>query len=224
MPLPIQRLALGALLGLTALASHAQAFKLECPDPRGKGVEAKSIKSLAAGVVERRGKHELRVKTAKGLRKLVDKAPHDEPLSGLHYYFCDRKEGFVLLRVEDGSTFTGNLVVEATGQVLPAGQTVLFTPDRKAYWASVQEDGLDGEVWKIYTANGAVSWSGYNFLHEKGEGGRMYAELANPTWAPNGQFIAQAQCLNKLDRTWKVRLTRISGEWDWRPKKACPAP
>lgn len=224
MPSPLNRLALYSLLGLAASFAHAEALKLECADPRGKGVEAKLIKSLAAGVVERRGKHELRIKTAKGLRKLVDKPPHDEPVSGLHYHFCDRKEGFVLLWVENEATFTGQLVNEATGQVTPAGETVLFSPDKRAYWASEQPDGLDGQVWKIHAANGVLSWSGYNFLTEKGNSGKMYAHLANPAWAANGQFIAQAQCLNKLERTWKVRLARISGEWDWRPKKACPQP
>lgn len=101
--------------------SHAEPFSLSC-DSSIK--EHKLIRTIAPEVAKRTGKHELKITTAKGILTFIDKPPHDEPLAGTHYYFCDRKEGFIFLQVENETLFTGKLINEQTGLITDAGQDV----------------------------------------------------------------------------------------------------
>jgi hypothetical protein len=199
---------------------HAEPFMLSC---NSSLKEQALIRSRAPEVASRKGKHELKIVTAKGILTFTDKPPHDEPLSGVHHYFCDRKEGFILLRVEDESLFTGKLINEQTGVVTDAGQDVLFSADRRAYFATEQPDGLDGETWNIYAIDGRRSWSGYSFIPKSNEPLRLSAYLENAKWLPNGEFSATASCGPDSGKKWTVKLVKDKGYWDWKPKKNCPS-
>ena len=212
------------LLALSTLAAAQdnKPLTLSCPDPRDKGQEAKLIRKLASDIVKRTSRHQLDIQVAGTVKKLVDKPPHDEPLAGLHYYFCDRKEGFILLYKEDESDFGGTLINEQTGTLTPGGQTVMFSPDRRAYFATVQPDGLDGEEWSIYAVDGKQSWSGYSFIPNPKKPDYAYAYLDKPAWTATGEFTASASCATKQETTWPVKLVKKDGKWDWAPKKTCP--
>ncbi|KQV58069.1 hypothetical protein ASE26_24250 [Duganella sp. Root198D2] len=180
------------------------------------------INRLASGVVARKGAHLLKVTTKAGVQTFKDKPPYDEPLDGVHHYFCDRKEGFILIKVEDGGEFTGKLIDEQTGTVMKGGESVLFSEDRRAYLASEHGDGLDGDVWTIYAVNGQVSWTGYNFISAPDQSYR-YVDLGMPAWMPNGELVASATCASDENRKWKMKLVKNNGQWDWAPRKKCPA-
>ena len=120
-------------LGLSGCLNLAWADgpHLACGDADNEPrVEAKRIAGRAQGVVRRESKHVLSVRTVGGVLRFTDKPPHDEPLSGTHYHFCDRRDGFILLQVEDESDFTGVLIDEATGRKTEGGEQVLFSNDQ----------------------------------------------------------------------------------------------
>jgi hypothetical protein len=201
--------------------SDEKALELSCKDPRHDGREASLIAAQAKDIVVRQSLHQLVINTLNKTLTFVDKGPHDEPMSGTHYYFCNRKEGFILLSKEDEVISTGTLINEATGQIIPGGERVLISQDRRAYLVAIQPDGMDGQEWEIYFISGKLSWRGYNFIRR--EGPELYAEayLSAPTWQSNGQLTAIAQCTSNLDKTWKVTLKKIDGDWDWYPKRKC---
>ncbi|SFF96236.1 hypothetical protein SAMN05518865_106305 [Duganella sp. CF458] len=77
-------------------------------------------------------------------------------------------------------------------------------------------------MWKVYAANGKLSWSGYDFIPASDPNYR-YADLNTPTWMPNGELVANASCSSDPDRKWKVKLVKNNEQWDWAPRKKCPA-
>ena len=215
----------GFLVFLIMASMSAQAenntMKLECADPRNKGVEANLIRSLASGVAIRKSSHQLQIKTDIRVMSFLDEPPYDEPIGGKHYYFCDRKSGFILLTTLDSTDFTGTLINEKTGAVSPGGETIIFSIDNRAYFLSEHSSGMDGDKWKIYSMSGKLSWEGYNFIPREDNQSFMYAYLNDPTWSPSGEFTATAQCTKLLDKTWRVTLKKIKGAWDWSPKRKC---
>lgn len=220
MKIPSQSILL-VFLALSSTMLQAAPLELSCSSS-DTDKEQSRIRKLAPGVVVRKGAHLLKVTTAAGVQSFKDQPPYDEPLDGLHHYFCDRKEGFILVKVEDGGLFTGKLVNEQTGAVIDGGESVYFSEDRRAYLASAQPDGMDGSEWKVYAANGKLSWSGYNFIRASDPNER-YADLDTPTWMPNGELLANAACSADPDRKWKVKLVKNKDQWDWAPRKKCPA-
>ena len=61
-----------------------------------------------------------------------------------------------MLLKEDEALFTGALVDDATGALLPGGQKVLFSKNAQYYLAYEQPDGQDGETIKLYRRNGTL--------------------------------------------------------------------
>ncbi len=171
-------------------------------------------------MVARKGKHVLQVTTKAGVLTYKDKPPYDDPMDGVHYTFCDRKEGYILVQHNETS-LSGKLINEATGVVTNGGQSVIFSDDRRAYFADEQQDGRDGSDWTIYTADGKKSWSGVSVL-ESGKPAAMYAFLEAPTWLPSGELAATAYCINEESRKWQVKLVKKNNTWDWTPRKQCP--
>ena len=214
-------LLLAALAGCLNLA-HGANLNFACGyDDNDPAVEAKHIAASAQGVVRREDKHVLSVRTAQGVLRLTDKPPHDQPLNGVHYHFCDRRDGFILILVEDEADFNGMLIDEASGRKTEAGPEVLFSNDRRAYFAETAPDGLDGQVWTIRAVDGTTSWSGYSFI-EKSKG-VSDTSLDTPAWTDRGEFTAMAQCLTDDKQRWKVKLTKVGGQWQWLPRRTCPA-
>jgi hypothetical protein len=210
-----------SFLALLATQAYAHPLKLECQNANEVQAESARLRSLSGDMVRRRSKHQLTVITRAGSRQFTDQPPHDEPLSGVHYHFCARKDGWVLLTKDNQGVFTGVLVNETTGQVAPAGETVLFSEDRRAYLATEQPDGLDGNVWSVYSVDGRKSWSGYSFISRDAAQGTIDSTLSDPAWTPTGELTATATCLEDLAVQWQVKLVKKAGAWDWQPRKRC---
>lgn len=212
---------LAGVLVTYTIPAVAGTLSLDCPIPVNEREEKKKIQQMAKGVVERKSPRELQVTVNGKVLRFVDKPPYDEP-DGTYYRFCDRKDGFILLMFAEDDLFTGKLINEANGQVTPGGERAVFSADRRAYFTSEQPNGLDGNVWNIYAIDGRRSWSGFNYIPLNGNRGYKTAELSNPKWESNGEFSAEAYCVLRTETKWKVKLVKIAGAWDWRPKRKCP--
>lgn len=215
---------LAAILACIAAPAQAAPLTLECRDSLADGAgEQRQIKALGQGVVSRPSADVLRVTVLGTALTFRDEAPDDDEMRFVRYRFCDRKDGFILIGHSSFDVATGKLINEATGKVTPAGYRVVLSPDRRAYFAAEQPDGLDGNVWLIHALDGRQSWSGFNYIPHAQDTGRMTAYLADAAWEPDGRFSAQAQCVFQRTTEWKVTLTNHGGKWDWRPKRACPS-
>ena len=212
-----------AFFVLLATQASANSLKLACENANEVKAESARLRSQPDDVVRRRSKHQLTVTTQAGTKQFIDQPPHDEPLAGVHYFFCDRKDGWVLVTKDDQAVFTGALINLTTGQVTPAGETVLFSPDRRAYFATEQPDGLDGEVWSVYSIDGRKSWSGYSFISSETQQDTIDSYLSNPTWTATGELTATAACVGKLEVQWRVKLVKKADDWNWQPRKRCGA-
>ncbi|MDM5175754.1 hypothetical protein PO883_00820 [Massilia sp. DJPM01] len=210
------------LLAMAAEAAPAAGLRLECSDSGDAAKEAARIRAAAAGVVTRTSQRALRVQAGGKTLAFADEPPYDDPYGGMRYAFCARKEGFILVLAGDFYLGTGKLINEATGALTPAGESVMLSPDRRAYFASAQPNGLDGSSWAIYALDGRQSWEGYNFLPHPVKPGHMAATLADQRWEANGEFSTLASCFYGKSAPWRVKLVKSDGAWDWRPRRTCP--
>ena len=207
-----------AALALAGTTLQAAPLELKCP-VRDGGDQAR-ISKLGAGVVVRKSTHLLQVSTKAGVQSFKDEPPYEEPMDGVHYNFCDRQEGFILVHVDDIYESTGKLINEQTGAVTEGGTSVLFSEDRRAYLASSHGGGLDGDAWHVYSVNGELSWSGFNFITAPDNRSR-YVDLRMPAWTPTGELVATATGASDQNRQWKMKLVK-NGWWYWAPSKKCP--
>jgi len=156
--------------------------------------------------------HTLEVKFANGSKSFKDEAPFDYELDGVKYNYCDYNATvkFHLIRKRDQDLFTGVLMSETSGKLLDAGQSVIFSPDGKKYFASRQPNGMDGTQWFIFTANGELEW----------QGDSMADTLVEPGWNSEGKFQAKYRCGDEDYKT--VILTKSGKQWSWDPEPKCP--
>ena len=77
-------------------------------------------------------KHRLEVSWVGGRQAVVNKPPYDEPFAGTTRAYCgfDARLNLHLLLKRDERLFTGVLLDDRIGRILPGGQTVMFSPDR----------------------------------------------------------------------------------------------
>jgi hypothetical protein len=166
---------------------------------------------------KRLGKHVIEVGWARGKRILKDKPPYNEPLDGVRWAYCGYKADLKLhmLLKEDEALFTGALVDDVTGALLPGGQKVLFSKNAEYYLAYEQPDGQDGETIKLHRRNGTLMWEGYNgFLSADGKD--VLANFEDMHW--DDQNRPQAIAHLNDGKTQTVTLTQGSaGKWDWLP-------
>lgn len=203
-----------------ASAAHGAGLKLECKDLRPTiKAEAKLIAQKAQGVVSRT-KTQLNIKV-NGRTIVMKDVVSDDEMEGTYTYFCDRKDGYILLSVFDGSDAGGTVIEESTGKLLQGGVPVVFSEDRQHYLAQTHTSGSDVETWNVYT-NGKLRSQGGSALMSKDEMG-IVAPLINPVIDAQGRVTAEAQCLNKPEVKWPVALNDKGGKWRWAPVKKCPA-
>jgi hypothetical protein len=202
--------------------AHAESFTMRC-DGDDLSKEAVRIKSLAPNIVLRKNKT-LMIRVAKKTIKYQDVPA--EGLDNVQYRFCDRQNGYILIQAAEQMDWGGQLIVESTGEKQEAGDLLIFSKDHKAYFASSNIDGLDGNVWKVnFSDTGISSWEGYSFIVDPSKDG-LYALawLSDPKWTDRGELVATASCLNSEkhipDHTVKL-IKGKNGEWDWSPKNKC---
>jgi hypothetical protein len=180
---------------------------LSCNDSNRKFNETTRIRSLAEDVVVRKSKNVLKVNVSGKVLIFRDES-EDKPFGGSRYAFCDRRNGLILLHEHDDGGVSGKLINEATGIITPGGIDVMVSKDGRAYFASDQVDGMDGQYWTIYWMDGRKAWQGKS----------VAGALSEPRWLENGEFSATAHCLEDYEKSWTVKLIkRNNGKLDWSP-------
>lgn len=205
---------------MCALNASAQALVLQSTYPS----EGVAIQVLGQGRIERVSDTRLRIRLARKTLVFDNLPPHDEPLAGTRYELRDRREGFILLGLSEDEHSHGVLIDEETAALLPGGERVIFSPDRRAYFAVEQYNGMDAEVWKVYYRDGREFWSGASFLPYLNEPQRARYYLQRPSWTATCEVQAQAMCALQPTVLWPVKLVKSAqSEWVWRPLRPCPA-
>jgi hypothetical protein len=213
-----------ALVLVSASVSHGQNLDLTCATSAG---DERAALSRAPTGTSRPLPHRLTVAWKGGIRVFVDQPPHDEGLSGVHYLYCGYEPtlGFHLIHKQDRSVFTGVLLNDTTGQVLSAGERVIFSGDRRQYFAAIQPDGLDGQEWHVRSRDGVLIWKGRSAVAEKGpKYDYVIANLDKVHWNGAGQLQATLTCEGGRGKsvTGSVTLTRTDKGWAWLPEIHCP--
>jgi len=218
-------LLLSLIAGTTTLANCQQILQCSVPAKRPRveddfvhprsAEETERLKQAPHGA-KRLGAHMIEVGWAGGKRVLKDKPPYDEPLDGVRWTYCGYNAELKLhmLLKEDEALFTGALVDDVTGALLPGGQKVLFSKNAEYYLAYEQPDGQDGETIKLYRRNGTLLWEGYNgFLSSDGI---VLTNFENMHWDDHDR--PQAIARREDGKTQTVTLTQgVAGKWDWLP-------
>lgn len=209
-----------ALVSTAALAKESQPV-LSCETAK---VERAALRQAPKGA-RRVETHVLEVITKKGPKRFVDKPPHDEgDMGGLHWRYCgfNAQAKAHLIEMTDESAYSGDLLFDETGRLVRAGHTVLFAPGAKEFLAVEQEDGVDGENWVLYAADGKVKWKGYAGTVAKVDGiDTVVSTLNQPGWTKQGELTARFVCASSKVHG-VVRLARSpSGEWSWRGHAKC---
>lgn len=219
---------LQALLLIQCLAVFASGgtaeLVMDCSDKIHK--ENQAVLSQAPMGAKRVSKHHLRVNWAGGGTDFIDKPPYDEPLDGTWYSYCGFNPtlNVHLIHKSIADIFTGVLLDNATGKLIPAGDYVSFSNDKKKYFATVQPNGLDGQEWYLYSRDGTLIWKGLSGISENnGRYEYFIAELDDPRWSAGGELQSTLVCAaDQSKRKTTVTLTLTGNKWEWLPIVACP--
>lgn len=206
-----------AILSTGALATETQPV-LSCETAK---IEQASLRQAPAGA-RRVEKHVLEVMTKKGPQRFIDKPPYDE--GGLRWRYCGfsaQVQAHLIERL-DGSSYSGELLLNESGKLLRAGHTVLFSPDASEFLAIEQEDGVDGENWSVYDANGNAKWKGYAGTIAKVDGiDTVLSTFDHPRWNKHGELTARYVCGSSKSHGVVTLVRSPSGDWSWRGKVTC---
>src|ERR1051326_2311656 len=226
MKAPCMLLLLSLVAGVTKPANCQQILQCSLPSTRGEAdddfVQPRSAEEVARlkqapHGAKRLGAHLIEVGWGRGKRIFKDKPPYGEPLDGLRWIYCGYNADLKLhmLLKEEEALFTGALIDDVSGALLPGGQKVLFSKNAQYYLAYEQPDGQDGETIKLYRRNGTLLWKGYNgFLSANGKD--VLANFEDMHW--NGEGRLQAIARREDGKTQTVTLTEGSaGKWEWLP-------
>jgi hypothetical protein len=205
----------------TAVAAKKSQPILSC---EAQKIERAALK-LAPKGVRRVSKHVLEVTSKKGPQRFVDKPPHDPiEMDGVHWRYCgyDAHAKAHLIEMIDESSYSGNLVLEETGQRVHAGHTVLFAPNMKEFLAIEQEAGVDGSNWAVQDMTGKSIWKGYAGTLAKVDGvGMVVSTFERPRWTKQGELTARFVCASSKTQG-AITLTRSSsGTWSWHGHGSC---
>jgi len=219
------------LLTVSASAQSIGQLALQCVTPATRpGEPDNAVEAMSAGEVarlhqaphraKRLGKHQLEVGWTGGQRIFKDRPPYDEPLDGVAWVYCGYSPTLRvhLIGKADRGLFTGVLLDDASGSLLPGGEAVLFSPHQQLYLSYEQPDGQDGETLKLYKRGGVMLWKGCDcILSPDGKSVIVDAEnMRNMRW--DDQNRPQATLHLKGGRTSTVTLMRDSkGQLDWLP-------
>lgn len=205
---------LAALSGAAQAALPPGTVKLECGSD-AQAREAQQIQKRGAGLVKRGPAQELQLQTRVGLRSFTQEtgAPPQ------HFLFCDLRQGFALIGVQEGMQLSGRLLDLKNGRITEAGPELQIKADRSAYFYSRHEAGPRLQQWQIRNTAGLLLWQGKNQL--TGSDGAIKAYLQDAQWQPSGELGAKASCTNGMEHAWPVKLLKQRGEWSWQPLRRC---
>ncbi len=179
----------------------------------------------------------LLVQWENGKQRFEDRVPAvEQDFHEEHYAYCGYNPlaRLHLIRKDTGDLFSGLLVHDHTGQIIPAGYTVILAPDLSRFLAVRQPEDLEGEIWVISNFDGTPIWEGRAGMvaeSDHAEDAELIADLQAPHWLPSGELQATHTCLG-LDevKSTKVTLKRVKSPgkargatYQWLPKVSCPA-
>lgn len=209
-----------ALVSTVVLAKGSQ-LALSCETSK---VERAALGQAPNGA-RRVERHVLEVITKKGPKRFVDKPPHDEhDMGGLHWRYCgySAQAKAHLIEMTDESAYSGDLLFDETGMLVHAGHTVLFSPAETKFLAIEQEDGVDGENWAVYDADGKADWKGYAGTIAKVEGiDTVVSTFDHPQWTKQGKLTARFVCASSKAHGVVTLARSPSGDWSWRGHGKC---
>lgn len=165
--------------------------------------------------VRRVDPHTIELGWTGGKLTLKDKPPYDD-YDSVHWTYCGYNQTLKLhmaLKGGDG-VFTGVLIDDATGTILPGGQKVLFSKSAAYYLAYYQDDGRDGKSLKLYRRDGTLLWTGFDGLLTADEKYQT-AYFEKMQWDDQERPQAVAHDI-KSDGIQTVTLKPNSaGKWEW---------
>jgi len=175
---------------------------------------------------KRIGKHRLEVTWAAGKRLFEDEAPYQEgDLDGVRWAYCgyDPKLRLHLIFKACRPAFTGALLDDVTGALLPGGQDVLFTTDQQDYVAYEMADGDTTEILKVYRRNGEILWTGHNGF-TSADNGSVVVAFHNLHWNSQNRLGTLAVPADGA-KPFTITLTpNRSGKWNWERKRPAASP
>jgi hypothetical protein len=181
--------------------------------------EEQALLSRAPHGARRITKRLIEVGWTGGKRIFTDEPPYDESLAGVRWVYCgyDPKLKLHLLFKAEESIFTGVLLDDETGSLLPGGQEVLFSPDRRYYLALEMEDGDWTESLTLYRRSGGILWEGHKGFSSPDDR-QAVAEFEDLHWT--SQNTVQALAV-PYDRAKSIAVTLApgpNGKWEWLPR------
>lgn len=203
------------LLGPVARSADTAAFR--CPSFDGDYEKEVELFQQAPHHATRIGKRQIEVAWEGGKRVFTDEPPYDEPLGGVRWVYCgyDPKLRLHLVWKSDNSLFTGTLLDDRTGSLLPGGQKVLFSRDQSDYLTFEMEDGDVTELLKLYRRSGELLWSGHNGLTS--DDGSLLATFRNLRWNVPDGVQALAVPYDGAKSFVITLALRGNGKWYWAP-------
>lgn len=179
----------------------------------GSSREAQEIRN-APHPAARVDKHTLEIHWQRGVHVFRDRPPFDEQLDGIEWAYCGYSPQLKmhLIREQDVDVFTGVLLDDATGAILQAGETVVFSPDARLYLAYEQPDGQDGATLKLYDREGHLLWKGFDGLLSA-DGKSVIADFQTVRWIAGDHLLAEYTLSGAVH---KMILSRSAdGKWLW---------
>lgn len=170
---------------------------------------------------KRVGKRQLVVNWAAG-KKTFTNDPKIDEVGDVRWEYCGYSPELKLHLIGHSTSdavFTGVMLNDKTGSLLPAGEAVLFSPDRRLYLAYEQPDGQDGETLKLYKRTGEMIWKGLDFIATPDNKFVVIPSenMRNMRW--DSQNRPQATLYLDGGRTMVVTLKRDArGKLDWLPR------
>jgi hypothetical protein len=222
--LTLSRMVFAALVSIAADAAAAS-DAVQCGDYMDDAAALKTAPRDA----QRHGPHVLTVTHQAGVKRFANRPPYQEAFGGAHWYYC----GFVpalrahLVGKNEEDLFSGVLLLDDTGEMVDAGQSVLPSVDGEMFQAERQVSGEDGSRWRVATRSGTTLWDGYaGVLRTVTEqpGGPLVEHIVmsfeTPSW--NGRMLkASAVCANAPQTKGVATFSLDGGRWEWRTSLTC---
>jgi hypothetical protein len=223
---PLRFLISSFLLCLGHAAAIAAPASLTC----GDYMDDRAALELAPMGAKRLNAHVLTVNYQGGVKRFVDQPPYQEAFAGAHWYYC----GYLpelrahLIGKNEEDLFSGVLLLDDTGQLVNAGQSVHPSPDGKRFLAERQQNGEDGSEWLVAERSGKSLWDGYAGVlrmqvEKPGTEPVAYVvtSFEQPRWAEDGVLRAKAVCTDAPQAEGVATLVSDQGKWRWQTDLQC---
>jgi hypothetical protein len=180
----------------------------------GSAEESARFKQAPHGA-RRLQQHALEIGWAGGKLALKDKPPYND-FDSVHWTYCGYNESLKLHMVlKDGDgAWTGALIDDTTGTVLPGGQKVLFSKSASFYLTYSQDDGRDGKTLKLYRRDGKLLWDGFDGLLTP-DGIYQTAYFEKMQWDDQERPQAVAHDIKSGNLQTVTLKQNGSNQWEW---------